>query len=283
MNIDILITTAGAWPYPQKCIESILRKVTPGYGGLPHESRKLPDGIRLLIRDNPASKRDETFNYLVSIAKEFGPERVLLFSPDWSGEHGHNLDFLVTKTTAEWALAIDSDVEFTDPNWLSTIKTFIGEYPDMQCGVEIAMANKAHDYAYLPMRGDVPRRWIPRATSYFMLFKPEWIREQGISFGRNDFEASCQFQDIYPYPLPNFIRMTGHQRWTGDLGWQLLWAGANCNEEKPYSLVQIPPKVRNSYTHHVHKICNFMHRNDEKPNAPTNRAHWGESIPQYIP
>lgn len=272
ISIEIWITTAGGYPYPMKCIESILAGID-----------RLPDGVRLMIRDNPASKKDETFKYLVKIAKRFGPEKVLLFSPDWAGEHGYNLDFLLTKSTAEWAIAIDSDIEFVNPRWLDEIKFFIFHNPSMEVAVEMATLNKPNDLNILPDNRKVPRIWLPRATSYFMLFKPAWIREQGVSFGRNDFEVKPIFQDVFPYPCPSFLGDEPLQRWTCDHGWQLLWAGLNCNETKPYTCVQIPPEIRDTYVHHNHKICGFMLSQGDKPNSPTNRAHWGQDIPQLIP
>lgn len=282
-TLDILITTAGAWPYPEKLIETILGRA--GDSLFPN-GRKLPDGVRLLIRDNPASKKDQTYDYLIAVAKEFGPDKVLLFSPEWAGEHGHNLDFLLTKVTAEWALAVDSDIEFLSPNWHAELSAFIAEYPSMEIACEIATANKAGDTAYLPGAGadnKAPRRWVPRSTSYFMLFKPEFMRREKVSFGRNDYDVRPVFGEVFPYPRPGFIGEDKQQRWSFDHGWQLLWAGANLNEAKPFTLVQIPPKVAALYVHHFHKICGFMLSAGEKPNAPTNMKHWGEDVPQLIP
>lgn len=280
MKLDILITTAGGYPYPEMCIESILGRVS----GIYPFGRKLPDGVSLLIRDNPASKRDETFNYLTKIALEFGPERVRLYSPDWAGEHGHNLDFLVTKSTAEWAIAIDSDLQFISRNWLSRIQKLVWDNPSMQCAVEMSAHNaNPADTAGLPGQGSVTRIWTPRATSWFMLFKPQFVREQQVSFGRNDYEVQPRFRQVYPYPIPKFMRDCDVQRWTFENGWQLLWAGLFMNGIKEYSLVQLPPSVRDTYIHHNHKICTFMFQAGDKPNAPTNREHWGQDIPQFIP
>jgi hypothetical protein len=281
-SLDILITTAGAWPYPERLIETILGR--DGKTNLYPNGRKLPDGVRLLIRDNPASKRDATFKYLVEIAREFGPARVLLFSPDWSGEHGHNLDFLLTKAHAEWGLAVDSDIEFLTPHWFDEIQSFIDEHPNMEVAVEMATANSnPNDMAMLPDGGEYPRRWIPRSTSYFMLFKPSWMRTHQVSFGRGDYDVRPVFRDVFPYSAPGYIGDAPRQRWTLDHGWQLLWAGLNCNEAKPFTCVQIPPRIAKTYIHHFHKICGFMLKVGDKPNAPTNREHWGEDIPQLIP
>jgi hypothetical protein len=51
--LDILITTAGGWPYPEKCIESILGRVN---GYVYPNGRRLPDGVRLLIQRQPGQQ-----------------------------------------------------------------------------------------------------------------------------------------------------------------------------------------------------------------------------------
>jgi hypothetical protein len=66
------------------------------------------------------------------------------------------------------------------------------------------------------------------------------------------------------------------QRWTMENGWQLLWAGLYANGYAEYSLVQIPPAVRNTYVHHNHKISMFMQNVGDTPNGPTNRDNWGK-------
>jgi len=276
--LDVLITCAGGWPYPEKCIESILGRHSGGY--MYPNGRRLPDGVRLLIRDNPSSKRDETYTYLLRLASHFGPERVQLYSPDWPGEHGHNLDFLVTKTTAEWALAIDSDLEFVTGDWLDKLMKFVERNTGMQCAVEMAAHNvDPNDAAYLPGLGRVPRIWTPRATTWFMLFKPSFVRDQGISFGRNDYEIRPQFRNVYPYDPPKFMRDSPVQRWTMENGWQLLWAGLYANGYAEYSLVQIPKSLRQTYVHHNHKISMFMQKSGDIPNAPTIQENWGKDIP----
>jgi len=207
-----------------------------------------------------------------------------LFSPEWSGEHGHNMDFLVGKCVAEWALIIDSDLEFVDKRWLDSLSQFINEYPSMQCAVEMSAQNlKRDEVAFMPGRGDIPRRWMPRASSWFMLFRPKFVREQGVSFGRNDYEVQVRFQDVYKYPLPGFVGPAPVQRWTMENGWQLLWAGLYANGLEEYSCVQLPPQIRSLYIHHGHKICASMFRAGHAPNSPTNRRFWGSEIPQIIP
>lgn len=272
MTLDVLITTAGGYPYPRQCIDSLQSK------------GEIPEGVRILVRDNPSSKKDHTYDYLVTQARKHGPEKFLLFSPDWPGEHGHNLDFLTSKSSADWCLAIDSDLEFISPNWLCKLKLFIEKYPHLQCAVEMAATNKnPNDQADLPHKGKVPRLWTPRATSWFMLYRPSFVREQGVSFGRNDYEVAPRFREVYPYSPPKFMRDSECQRWTFENGWQLLWAGLYANGIKEYSCVQIPPEIRGTYVHHDHKICTFMFSAGDKPNTPQNRERWGEDIPQFVP
>jgi hypothetical protein len=82
---------------------------------------------------------------------------------------------------------------------VEVIGKLINENPTMQCAVEMAANNvNPKDKAYLPKLGDVPRLWTPRATSWFMLFRPSFVRDQGISFGRNDYEVRPQFRETLP-------------------------------------------------------------------------------------
>ena len=253
-----MITTGGGWPYPKKCIDSVISG--------------LPENGRILVRDNPSSKTDETYSYLLSKKDELGPHKFVLFSPDWKGEHGINMDFLVQESTAEWALIIDSDIEFTTPNWCKIAFEVIDEYPDMQVCCEMSATNlDPNDSNILPGGEMFPRRWMPRATSWYMLFRPDFVKREGVSLGRNDFDARVVFQDVYPYNLPNFIGQYPRHRWTMENGWQLLWAGLYANGLKEYSCVQIPKKLRKTYMHHGHKICSHMHSLGDIPNSPTSQ------------
>ena len=119
-----------------------------------------------------------------------------------------------------------------------------------------------------------------------MFVQPSWMHEQRLSFGRSDFETRLIFGSSFRYPLPKFIDSVTEQqpnRWTCENGWQLLWAGANCNEDIPYTMVQLPPRVAATYTHYRHKICKAMKRDGNKPNAMTPTSHWGEDIAPYVP
>jgi hypothetical protein len=269
-SLDVLITTAGGWPYPQKALLTTLAG--------------LPENARILIRDNPASKRDPTAVWLREMA-DAHPDRIVLYQPEWAGEHGHNMDFLVSKATAEWVLVMDSDVEFVQSDWASAIDAVVGEYPEMRLMVEIGTINSdPNDNAVLPSGVKVPRRWLPRATSYFMLVQPSWVREKGVSFGRSDFKVELIFANSFRYPLPPFLGdLSQPNRWTCENGWQLLWVGANCNENPPYTMVQIPRSVSKTYIHHGHKICGSMKALGDAPNAPTHAKHWSEDILPYIP
>lgn len=268
MNLDVLITTAGGWPYPQKCLETVLAG--------------LPPGGRILIRDNPSSERDPTAQYLRDMATAH-PGTIVLYQPTWAGEHGHNMDFLIGKARAEWALVLDSDIEFLVPNWCDALEAVVSDYPEMQLMVEIGTTNSDPlDSQLLPNGERVPRRWLPRATSYFMLVKPAWIQEQGVSFGRSDFKAELIFAHAFRYPLPRWLDTTSPARWTCENGWQLLLAGANCNEDSPYTMVQLPRSVARTYVHYRHKICGAMKQAGDLPNAPTHAARWGEDIQPYV-
>ena len=269
-SLDVLITTAGGWPYPQKAVLTTLAG--------------LPENGRILIRDNPASKRDQTAEWLRSMVEEH-PEKIVLYQPEWAGEHGHNMDFLVSKSTADWVLVMDSDIEFIDSHWAAALDAMIGEYPEMRLMVEIGTTNSdPNDANFLPSGVKVPRRWLPRATSYFMFVQPSWMREKGVSFGRSDFQVDLIFASSFRYPLPAFLgEVASPNRWTCENGWQLLWAGANCNEDVPYTMVQLPRSVAKTYLHHRHKICGAMKMAGDAPNAMTHSQHWGEDIAPYIP
>lgn len=269
-SLDVLMTTAGGWPYPQKALLTTLAG--------------LPENGRILIRDNPASNRDQTAAWLREMA-DAHPTRIVLYQPDWAGEHGHNMDFLISKATAEWVLVMDSDVEFVQPDWAGALDAVIGEYPEMRLMVEIGTTNNnPNDAQALPTGALAPRRWPPRATSYFMFVQPSWVREKGVSFGRSDFQVELIFAHAFRYPLPHFLGdLSKPNRWTCENGWQLLWAGANCNEDRPYTMVQLPRSVAKTYIHHRHKICGAMKLAGETPNAPTPVKYAGEDIPAYVP
>lgn len=193
MNTDVIMATYGACDVVRESIAAILKHLH----------------INPIVFDNPASTVDGTRDWL---AKEAERGNIRLILGERNVKHGFALDALSAECTAEWVLAVDSDLVLRD-NVLGVLCTAIRDDVNL-----IGESIETHGSQRLRAM------MMARVHAKLCLYRRQWFQDNQLSWRPRHHALRFVFPDI-----ADQLKKAGIHRAYFDTGWQ-LYALATASE-----------------------------------------------------